>query len=137
MTPEAQVRSAVTHLESAKAAAIAKLQKRRLLRNLTRSRQVIIDGNRLRYINGLLAICYRYLGEEPLAKECLALTKRLYGTDQPWTSAEHWTQALGWIVEMFTAIEEDFINENKYKVDWDAFELPPRGVLPEAPPSSG
>jgi hypothetical protein len=132
VTPEAQVRSAVTHLEAAKAAAVAKLQKRRLLRNLTRIRQVFIDGNRLRYINGLLAICYRYLGEERLAEQSLALAKSPDGMGETQaTDAELWTILAGMVVSLFTAIEEDFINVDKYRVDGTRLNYRPVAFSPE------
>jgi hypothetical protein len=127
-----QIWSAINHLESAEAALESKLLGwRGKTHFMVRSGNFLLLKVKRDYVLAFMAICYRYLGEENLAQQAIER-----GRHNPHSDLGPGPIAVGAITGLtmldFLRYEE---MGRKYIVDWDRFELPPRGLPPQAPNS--
>jgi len=122
----AQVWSAVNHLEGAEAALGSKLKRWGGIPFAgVRASRYERTLEEYRYICGLLAICYRYLGEETLAQESLSEAVN------PTISSRAARIALlpGYMLASASLVGlPGMFLPNRYEVDWSKFRLPPRGL---------
>jgi hypothetical protein len=118
----AQVWSAVNHLEGAQAAIDSKLRRRGSFIAAARVHRYEFLVDKLRYVEGLMAVCYRYLGEERLAQQALGRVR--------FPQLKMGPMVAGGLLSLVSPLgrwdEEISYGESKYDVDWEAFELPPR-----------
>jgi hypothetical protein len=128
----AQVWSAVNHLESAQSALESKLcGGRGTAQWVLRAHNW--DTLRLKrcYVLALMAICYRYLEEEKLAQQAIELGR---SSESFRPTGMHWAPwVAGAILGVPTGIVDAPRNDlaaEKYAVNWEQFELPPRELQP-------
>jgi hypothetical protein len=125
----AQVWSAVNHLEGAVAALDSKLEgSRGKAQFMIRPHNWGLLGMKRAYALALLAICYRYLGEEELAQQAAALGRATEDLALP--DGARWWAFLPVLVTSFNPVDTVRREDGgvKYRVDWEQFELPPRGL---------
>lgn len=123
-----QVWSAINHLEGALAALNSKVQGGRGKAHfVARPHNWYLLSTKRQYVLALIAICYRYLGEENLAQHAVNLGRA--EIEQPFNPFNP-LPYLAILVTSFNPVDmlrgEDC--EVKYRVDWKQFELPPRGL---------
>lgn len=125
-----QVWSAVNHLEGAVAAIESKNQGARGKAHFTvRASNWMRLQIKRAYILALMAICYRYLGEEELAHQCVARGREgldLFGPAG--TNIPHALVASILAVPNILDTTRWELDEDRFRVDWQQFELPPRGL---------
>lgn len=121
----AQVWSAVNHLEGAQAAIESKLQRRGRLMVVARYHRWEFLVNKHRYILALMALCYRYLGEERLAQQAFTQAKDYFTYVDKTPAYAHITGVLVSMVSPVALWDEEVIDVGKYEIDWPRFELPP------------
>ena len=119
----AQVWSAVNHLESAEAALSSTVVGRPgQVQFALRMVNVNLLKRKLDYTRALMAVCYRYLGEEELARQAIERGRHRHHDDIAVA-----IKAVGFVTGLVVPVDLFRMDKvNKYTVDWDAFELPPR-----------
>jgi hypothetical protein len=121
-----QIWSAINHLESAQAALESKLLgPRGKTQAMLRGGNFLVLKMKRQYVLALMAICYRYLGEEDLAQQAIER-----GRYNPHHDLGLGVKVVGFINPLAMIEFTLYANDTaiKYQVDWDRFELPPRGL---------
>jgi hypothetical protein len=110
--------------QGAHAAIESKLRRRGSFIAAARIHRYTLLLDKLRYILALMAVCYRYLGEERLAQQALAQAR------DPLLHFKAGPLVAGLWVSLVSPVgrwdEEMSYTKSKYDVDWSTFELPPR-----------
>ena len=117
----AQVWSAVNHLEGAVAALDSKLRGGRGKAQYVRPHNWALLGHKRAYALALMAICYRYLGEEHLAQEAVASGRGGADLALPegmslWAIAPILVTSLNPV----DSVREE-LGQETYRVDWTEF----------------
>ncbi|WP_305786708.1 hypothetical protein [Symbioplanes lichenis] len=128
---QAQVWSAVNHLEGAEAALRRKVTGSGGRRQFVlRARNYVMLEQRYLRILALLAICYRYLNEEDLA---LSYAERLRSQDETSGALSLGVLVAGTVVALPNLVDTAraaYQDRTLPELDFSSFELPPR-ALPE------
>ena len=127
----AQVWSAVNHLEGAESALASKVTGGRgTAQWILRAHNWELLQIKRAFVLALMAVCYRYLGEEELAQRTIGLGRAVAeGADFP--NSMHWAAKAAGALIAVTGVVDTVRRElgaERYAVDWAKFELPPRGL---------